>query len=331
MRVPGLKTFKQTARWLRSRFVGGALILGYHRVAEATQDIYGLCVSPERFAEQLQVIRHYMQPISLRELSRGLHEGSLPKRAVALTFDDGYADNLYQAKPLLAYYQIPATVFATTSFLGKEFWWDELKRLLLAPATVPERLALSVNGDCYEWTLNGTSHSTLDKGTSSSRQHLLGIIYERLLELSGAEREQALRQMRNWSGAKFEGWSQGRALTPDELVELASAELIEIGAHTVTHPILAKLPLKAQQTEIQQSKTCLEALLGQPVVGFSYPNGSLSAETVGLVRAVGFDYACASYNDVAWRGSDRFYLPRFWIPNWTGAQFSQWLQRWLPG
>ena len=123
---------------------------------------------------------------------------------------------------------------------------------------------------------------------------------------------------------------QTRALTADELTELAAGGLVDIGAHTMTHPVLAELPIAAQQAEIQGSKARLEELLGHPVTSFSYPNGSLCEETPSLVRDSGFSCACASHNDIAWRGSDPFHLPRFWVPNWDGEAFERWLNMWLP-
>jgi peptidoglycan/xylan/chitin deacetylase (PgdA/CDA1 family) len=84
-----------------------------------------------------------------------------------------------------------------------------------------------------------------------------------------------------------------------------------------------------QEIEIQQSKACLEALLGQPVISFSYPNGSLSEDTVSIVKEAGFACACTSVRDVVWRGSNCFQLPRFWIQDWDGATFYRWLVRWL--
>jgi peptidoglycan/xylan/chitin deacetylase (PgdA/CDA1 family) len=82
---------------------------------------------------------------------------------VVITFDDGYADNLHNAKPLLERYDIPATVFVTTGHIGheREFWGDELDRLLLQPSTLPELLGLSINGSPYQWELGEVAHYTV--------------------------------------------------------------------------------------------------------------------------------------------------------------------------
>lgn len=124
MRIPGWKTLRQSGRWLRSRLTPGALILGYHRVADLQSDPHGLAVSVEHFAQQLEVLQRLAQPLPLAQLVAHLKAGTLPPRAVALTFDDGYADVLYQALPLLERYEIPATLFVVTGCLGEPFWWE---------------------------------------------------------------------------------------------------------------------------------------------------------------------------------------------------------------
>src|SRR5262245_41049481 len=132
MRIPGVKTAKHVSHWVQARILGGALILGYHRVADVTRDEYEVCVTPKHFAEQMEVLRKVSQPIGLSELVQCLKASSVPPKAVAVTFDDGYADNLYEARPILERYLIPATVFVCTGYAGKEFWWDELDRLVMS-------------------------------------------------------------------------------------------------------------------------------------------------------------------------------------------------------
>ena len=79
----------------------------------------------------------------------------ISRRSIVITFDDGYADNLYNAKPLLERYKIPATVFVTSGhiYAQEEFWWDELDRVLLQPGTLPETLCLKINGRTIRWEL----------------------------------------------------------------------------------------------------------------------------------------------------------------------------------
>jgi peptidoglycan/xylan/chitin deacetylase (PgdA/CDA1 family) len=153
-------------------------------------------------------------------------------------------------------------------------------------------------------------------------------IYRLLLPLPHREREKAMSQVRGWQRERSVPEPNRRCLSPDEIVRLDLEGLIEIGAHSVTHPVLPTLPARKQRTEVESSKSCLETLLGKPVRGFSFPNGAWSEESVNLVKASGYHYACTSRNDVAWSKTDRFLLPRFWIPDWDGDRFLRWLRWW---
>src|ERR671912_1837193 len=197
----GVRGLRQIARWPRNRPGQRVLILLYHRVAELRLDPWFLSVTPRNFAEHLEVLQRYAHPISLQRLFQGLLEGGLPERAVAVTFDDGYADNLHDAKPLLARYEVPATVFLATGFIGqkREFWWDELDRLLLQPGTLPERVRLRVDGETYEWELGEAAEYTREdfqchRGwkawteSQTPRQQLYTALYDLLRPLGAAER-----------------------------------------------------------------------------------------------------------------------------------------------
>ncbi|MGL4881521.1 MAG: polysaccharide deacetylase family protein, partial [Waterburya sp.] len=155
---------------IQKQFCTKSLILMYHRVAEEDIDPWSLRVTPERFAEHLKVLQQHTQPLSLKELAQAHQEGNIrdrkayPKgnRAVAITFDDGYANNLHQAKPLLEKYQIPATVFIATGYSEqpKEFWWDELEYIILQPGKLPDRLSLTINEQQCEWDLGTANQYT---------------------------------------------------------------------------------------------------------------------------------------------------------------------------
>ena len=115
-------------------------------------------------------------------------------------------------------------------------------------------------------------------------------------------------------------------LLPDEVFRLAEGGLIEVGAHTVTHPVLSALPAARQHPEIHNSKSQLENILRRPVNSFAYPYGGRSdytRETISLVRQAGFTCACSNYSDVVRRGSDLFPLPRVLVRDWDGEEFAQ--------
>ena len=146
---------KRLHRWLRRR--DGPAILMYHRIATPDVDPWGLSVSPERFAEQVHALRARRTILSMDAFVARLQSGDLPHDAVALTFDDGYLDNLRQAKPILEAAEIPATVFLTTGRIGtgKEFWWDELARMVLSRA---EPLSASVKVEADEPADRSSAH-----------------------------------------------------------------------------------------------------------------------------------------------------------------------------
>jgi peptidoglycan/xylan/chitin deacetylase (PgdA/CDA1 family) len=329
MRIPGLKTLQLSGRWLKSRFVERVLILGYHRIAEVQHDPYSLCVSPRHFEEHLKILQKLTNPISLQELVHTLENGNLPSRPVVVTFDDGYADNLNHAKPLLDRYRIPATVFMVTGNMGRMFWWDELKHSLLSPQGLPERLKISFNDFTFEW---GFRKSDFENSANDGFRHkelLLWTLYKKLLSMSYEERNKVIAYLCDWSNFKPKGSSPCRAMTADEIVELVSGGLIDVGAHTVSHPVLSELAAAEQRSEIMQSKKILEKILKGKLKSFSYPHGFPSKETIAIVRDSGFTCACASHNDVAWRRSDCFQLPRFWVQEWDDEKFSKWLMKWL--
>src|SRR6266481_2477666 len=132
-----------------------ALILLYHRVTEPMSDPWSLCVTSTHFAEHLETLRRHARIIHLQELVDGLENSALPERSVVITFDDGYADNLHNAKRVLERYDAPATVFITTGYIGhsREFWWDTLEKLFLGPGRLPESLHLTIDGCVFEWEL----------------------------------------------------------------------------------------------------------------------------------------------------------------------------------
>jgi peptidoglycan/xylan/chitin deacetylase (PgdA/CDA1 family) len=338
-----MRGLRQVAGGLKYVFGAQALILMYHRVVDLPNDPYLLAVRPHHFADHLQIIRRHCFPIKLQQLVKALRDGNIPKRAVVITFDDGYADNLYNAKPLLECYDIPATVFVTTGHVGHlcEFWWDELDRLLLQPGTLPSRLELCLDGRAWQWELGeAATYTTADyqrdrnwhierEDGPTPRHRLHRSLYQLLHNLTEKHKQQLLDDLRIWAGAQPMGRPTHRILTRDEVVRLAEGGLIEIGAHTVTHPALARLPVTTQRDEIRWSRAHLEEMLNHPVTSFAYPHGSYTQETLAVVREAGFSSACSSDTEVVRRGADAFQLPRICVRDWDGQTFSRWLRGWL--
>lgn len=343
-RLPGRKYVRRLAQSI----MGQTLILVYHRVAELPSDPQLLCVTPQHFVGHLEILRKHARPMRLQQLTQALQGGNLPRRAVVVTLDDGYADSLHDAKPLLERYGIPATVFVTTGYIGqeREFWWDELDRLLLQPGTLPEVLRLNVDGSSWQWELGEAVHygkdayrhhrcwNVLEKNDPSSRQGLYRSLCQLLHPLTEEKRRKVLDDLLVWAGAEPMSRPTHRALARDEVLRLAEGGVIEVGAHTVTHSVLSALSAAAQRIEIQRSKARLEDILGCSVTSFSYPFGSradYTVETVAVVREAGFACACANFAGVVSRGTDRFQLPRVLVRDWDGDEFTRRLEEWFRG
>lgn len=290
---------RQASVALRNCLSPGAVVLLYHRVTQLDSDPFQVAITPAHFAEHLQVICRLAGPVRLRDLTgaAAIHQGFRGK--VALTFDDGYADNLLEAKPLLEEVHVPATVFVTSGFVGeeREFWWDEV-----------EQIASRIGGDPRA-------------------------IRAQMRVLPEDRRERNLEQLR-----AIAGWPPARpthrSLTAAEVGNLASGGLIEIGAHTITHVDLAHLSPSRQGEEIVGAKRTLEELSGTNVTSFSYPFGGyddFSRETVALVRSSGYSRACANYPGTVWRFGDPFRIPRFVVRDWDGNEFERRLRGWQQG
>jgi len=324
MKLPGAKTAKKFSRWLQARLLGGALILGYHRISVAEDDSYQVCVSPKNFAAQMEALQKYAHPIGLSNLVQGLKQGVLPPKSVAVTFDDGYADNLYQAKPLLEKYAIPATVFICTGYAGKEFWWDELDRLVMLSRAEWRALRLEVGENQFVWERPQMSPAA----DIHARRKFQRALYFFLFALDIEEKNHAMNTIRSWSGV-LSGEMTARAMNHDELLRIADDGLIELGAHTRYHSVLPRLSLERQREEIMLGKTDLEDLLGRQVEGFAYPHGIVAESVKRIVRESAFTYACMSESDVIRDNHNFFQIPRFWPQDWDGEKFTRWLKRWL--
>jgi peptidoglycan/xylan/chitin deacetylase (PgdA/CDA1 family) len=333
------------ARNLRRAVAPDAIVLLYHRIDDAQPDPWALAVTRGHFAEQLAVLRRRCHPVRLQDLVAARRAGRVLRRAAALTFDDGYADNLLNAYPLLARFDVPATVFITTGPLGErsEFWWDELARRLLTPGTLPAIFSLQLDQRDHRWELGAAAvYSAADAHQHRGwiawgdelptvRHRMYRELWELLHPLPECERQGALAQLRAWAGTSS-GGAAARTLLPDEVCTLGRSGLVEIGAHTVTHPSLSALALDAQRSEIERSKAQLEQIIDQPVRGFSYPFGrraDYTAETIALAHGAGFACGCSNFPGPVDRTTDLFQIPRFNVPNCDGATFERQLAAWF--
>jgi peptidoglycan/xylan/chitin deacetylase (PgdA/CDA1 family) len=321
MKVPKRRTMLHAAAWLTSRVRPGPIILGYHRVADCEWDPEHLCVGVRNFSQQLDVLRQCATPISLRRLHGELGSGTLSRRTVAITFDDGYSDTFDVAAPLLHKYEIPATVFVVSGSLGKRFWWDDVRQIVDSADTLPARVCIEAGNDHFRW--NGGAN-TRENRTSLVRE--LGHFFR---STENSMHSFLRDRLRETLGVHQERFELPRAVGAETLGAAAQSGLIEVGSHTSSHVSLGHLSRQQQEQQLRSSRQILEDITGRAVRSFSYPNGIHSADTPGIAAKLGYEYACTSAAGVLHPKSNPYLLPRLWVGDWDGDRFASWLKRWL--
>ncbi|HEX5760502.1 MAG TPA: polysaccharide deacetylase family protein, partial [Thermoanaerobaculia bacterium] len=282
---------------LARRWRPRAVVLLYHRVAETSDDPYGQAVAPARFESHLALLRREYHVASLESLVEKLDRRDYPDRTVAVSFDDGYADNLAAAAPLALRQEVPLTVFVTVEPVveGTPFWWDELAG------------ALGPQAD----------------GATRERLHA------ELKRLPGGERRRRLAAIRSASpagAAGTDGADRGAPLSPSGLRELAALPGVTIGAHTLSHPSLAALAEGEQARELAGGRARLEELLGRPVTLLAYPfgkPGDVAPETRRLAAGAGYRAAFTSAAGRIVPSSPRFALPRLTVHDGSPEALAQ--------
>ena len=321
----------------------GNVVLMYHRISRTYVDPWALCVNPANFAEQMNVLNTLANPASLDQLL----EAQPGEPSVAVTFDDGYVDNLDSALPILQRHDVPATIFVSTGYIGMAsgYWWDELEAIFLAPGLLPSNhLKLSIGERSHCWQIDpgdlqyGIEDCATHRGwiawkhpAPTSRHAVFHQVWNVLRQLKPEQRIEAISRIRDWAGSAGDR-SSARCMTAEELREISRGSLVRVGSHTITHSRLSQLSDSNQWKEITGSKATLEEILEQPVESFSYPFGDrndYTNRTVAAVRNAGYRQACSNFEGAVGRSSDRFQLPRLHVQDWNGREFEAWLRPYL--
>jgi peptidoglycan/xylan/chitin deacetylase (PgdA/CDA1 family) len=346
----GLRSIKSALgdglRSTRARMAGSAIVLMYHRVADLASDPQRLAVGLEHFDQQMDILSRSYTVLTAGRLAESLaRRRRIPERSVVVTFDDGYADTLLGAKPILSSHSVPATLFVSSDYLGgdTEFWWDEVERIALGPGHLPARLELEAGDARFRRDLETGSPSgeagvrspvawdvTMEPVTE--RQRLYLALREFILPLSPAERASALESLRAQCGTGEAVRSSHRPLTEDELRELAAGDLVEIGAHTRSHALLASRTPDEQRDEIAGGKAALERVCGCGVRLLSYPYGdagSFTEASMAIARDAGFLGAFSTRFGVVLPWTDRLRIPRCPTEDVGAPEFARRLEAWF--
>jgi len=332
-------TVRQLGRAIRQRASHGVILM-YHRIAGPRFDPQSLDVSADNFAAHLDILCASAAVMPLDEFNIRRRRGALPRRAVAITFDDGYVDNLVTAAPLLADRALPATVFVATGMLDahREFWWDDAERIAFSAGRLPG----PVPGIPVEWSdadgapfVADAAHAAwtvLAPGNPTARHRLYRALCAALYPLGPERRDALVVTLRAWAGIEPGARSSHRTVTMDELRRLAIAPGMSIGAHAVTHSSLARLTHDEQYRELEDSRAALVEAIGRPIAAVAYPYGQpddVSAVTTRAASFAGFDYAVTVSQQSAWLFSPGYRLPRCIVRNWDGPSFARALDGWF--
>lgn len=280
-------------------------ILIHHRVLARPDPLQPHEPTVEQFDARMRALARVFNVLPLADAARRLRDGTLPARAACITFDDGYADNLTLATPVLKKYALPATFFIATHYLnGGRMFNDTV--IEAVRATRLDRADLTDLG-----------LGVVELGGIEARRAAINTLLPKVKYLPLDERERTVNAL----AARLTD-----APLPDDLM-MTTAQLrelhragMEIGGHTARHPILAKLDMDAGAEEIRAGKRWLEDTLDAPLRVFAYPNGRPGTDYLAAQAALpceaGFEAAVSTHQGGASAASDLFQLPRIapWAP-----------------
>jgi peptidoglycan/xylan/chitin deacetylase (PgdA/CDA1 family) len=278
---------------------GRLSILIYHRARAAPDPIFCDEIDAGTFEKHMALLAAEFNVLPLGEACARLARGALPARAACITFDDGYADNEQTALPILKRLGLPATFFVSTGFSDGGIMFNDgvIEAVRLAPAGTHDLSRLNLG----RYSL----------GDHTSRRAAIDALLAQIKYRTVRERNALVEELAEVM----------QTTLPNNLMMVATQikrlhdEGMEIGGHTVNHPILSVLDEQQARAEIIGGKRRLEEITGTPVTLFAYPNGKPGRDygprDMELVRRAGFTAAVSTTAGAANRASDLFQLPRF--------------------
>ncbi|MBK8689373.1 MAG: polysaccharide deacetylase family protein [Betaproteobacteria bacterium] len=278
---------------------GRLTVLIFHRVHAVLDTMFPNEVHARSFRERLEWIRAWFNILPLDDAVRALSAGTIPERAASITFDDGYADNVEIALPILRELRLPATFFIATGFLNGGRMWNDSVIEAVRKTALPHLDLTALGLNVYHL------------GSDESRRRAIQSILSGIKYRGPSAREEAVAHL----------VENARVCVPDDLmmstdyVRTLAAAGMGIGAHTDSHPILCALDDAAAHREMAKSREVLEGIVHQPVRLFAYPNGKPDVDYrkrhTEIARKLGFAAAFSTAPGAAGRNHLPYELPRF--------------------
>ena len=279
-----------------------SIVLNYHRLCE-TDDPFSPALPVDIFRKQVEWLSDNFRILPMSELADRVSKGKPVDGTAAITFDDGYSDNYELAFPILKSLQLQATFFITTNFIDGQLPWFE--RVQYAIRKTRKAFGhLKLNGKFYDIPLRNVSE----------RLQAISFIKSKLKENQPSTMESYVEEIEEQLRVHLTQSLEVRFMNWENVREMASSGM-EIGSHTISHPILSFLPDSQARTEIAGSKALLEEELRQPVRSFCYPNGKsgdFSEITKKLLKEAGYTSAVTTEADYFTPETDLYEIPRFY-------------------
>ena len=274
-------------------------VLIFHRVLPEVDPLSPDEMHASRFDALVGTLVHFFNVLPMDEALSRLRAGTLPTRSVAITFDDGYADNYTIACPILIKHGVKATFFVASGFLDGGIMWNDVAREALR----------SFRGDRLD--LSWLDLGVCSVATEAERHRLTETLLPKLKYLTPEGRRTALTRLIGDTGARI---PDDLMLTTAQLQGLQAAGM-EIGGHTMDHPILAVLSEAEARQQMADNRTHLTRLLGRAPRYFAYPNGRPEQDYLAvharIARELGYEAAFTTSYGSAGPESGSFELPRF--------------------
>ena len=279
---------------------GQLSILIYHRVLAAQDPLQPGIPDAARFEAHIRALARFFRVLPLEEAVQRLRDGCLPSRALAITFDDGYRDNVDVALPILSRLGVPATFFIATGYLDGGVMWND--RIIEATRKLP----VGASVDLAEYGVGAFT----GPGNMTDRRELFSRLVRHAKYQASDRREAMASRLERIVGQP----------TPSLMMDASGTRALAeagmtLGAHTRSHPILTLLDDLTARREIEESRSRLQSLTDQAVNLFAYPNGvpgrDYDARHVAMVREAGFTAALSTAWGTATKGADLWQLPRF--------------------
>jgi len=259
------------------------LILMYHRI---TDEPFCAGLAPAEFERHLVYVKKHFRVVPISQLLEEVANNQVKPYTIALTFDDGHADFFHNAWPLLQKYKLPASLYVTTGFVDGNYWlWPDLLKYII------------VHNQQHTLHIPGGGQVAADNQTFISNWHKLG---DYCLTLDTEERKRFLQNLARQCAVEIPSSpiSPFAGVSWDQLRSMC-AEGLDVGSHTVTHPILSKLGYAEIEQELLQSAARIKEQLNVTAKGLCYPNGRLidiTPQVIECAKAQGYEYGLLARN-----------------------------------